>query len=66
MLRVFDSAGPGGDDSRIGVGARVAFPLMQQGRRPGGSFTELDGWPALSPVNASRPSLRAATHDSGP
>ena len=53
MLRVFDSAGPGGG-SRFIAASRVAFPLMREGRRPGfQSISELHGWPALPPVNAS-------------
>ena len=65
MLRVFDSAGPV-LDSLDNVMHRVAFPTVVQGRRPRGVISELNGWPALSPVNASRTASRLPAHDSGP
>ena len=46
--------------------ARVAFPTLQRGRHPGGVISELNGWPAFPPVNASPAALPSPTHDSGP
>ena len=65
MLRVSDSAGPVGD-SLYNATHRVAFPLVAQGRHPGKVISELNGWPAFPPVNASRATSRLPAHDSGP
>ena len=65
MHRVFDSAGPT-DDSLYNAACRVAFPHVVQGRHPKMVISELNGWPALPPVNASRATSRLPAHDSGP
>ncbi len=65
MLRVSDSAGPVGD-SLHNTAHSVAFPTVQRGRHPGKVISELNGWPTLSPVNASRAASRLPAHDSGP
>lgn len=65
MLRVSDSAGPVGD-SLYNATHRVAFPIVAQGRHPGTVISELNGWPTLPPVNASRAASRLPAHDSGP
>jgi hypothetical protein len=65
MLRVSDSARPGHDSLDNAV-HRVAFPLVQRGRHPKEVISELNGWPALPPVNASRAASRMPAHDSGP
>ena len=46
MHRVSDSAGPD-TDWLYSVFARVAFPIVRRGRRPGRVISELNGWPAL-------------------
>jgi len=65
MLRVSDSAGPMGD-SLSNAAHCVAFPAVRRGRHPGEVISELNGWPALPPVNASRATSRLPAHDSGP
>ena len=65
MLRVSDSAGPT-RDSLYSVLCRIAFPLVVHGRHPKLVISELNGWPALPPVNASRATSRLHAHDSGP
>ena len=65
MLRVSDSAGPVGDSLYIAT-HRIAFPIVAQGRHPGTVISELNGWPAFPPVNASRATSRLSAHDSGP
>ena len=65
MLRVYDSAGPI-SDSLNNATYRIAFPIALQGRHPGAVISELNGWPALPPVNASRAASRLPAHDSGP
>jgi hypothetical protein len=65
MLRVSDSAGPVGG-SLVNAVHRVAFPTVRRGRHPGKVISELNGWPTLSPVNASRAASRLPAHDSGP
>ena len=65
MLRVSDSAGPT-RDSLVCASCRIAFPHVVQGRHPKLVISELNGWPALPPVNASRASSRLPAHDSGP
>jgi hypothetical protein len=66
MLRVSDSAGPVHNSLTISLLHRVAFPTVAQGRHPGRVISELNGWPTLSPVNASRAASRLPAHDSGP
>jgi hypothetical protein len=67
MHVVPDSAGPVGD-SLHNAAHCVAFPTVQRGRHPGRVISELNGWPTLSPVNASRVPRGAGLppHDSGP
>ena len=65
MLRVSDSAGPV-NDSLNNAAHCVAFPIVAQSRHPGEVISELNGWPALPPVNASRAASRLPAHDSGP
>jgi hypothetical protein len=65
MLGVSDSAGPT-HGSPVCALCRIAFPHVVQGRHPKLVISELDGWPALPPVNASRASSRLPAHDSGP
>ena len=65
MRRVFDSAAS--DDATRGCGiARVAFPLSGQGRHTEVVISELNGWPACTPVNASAGASPPPPHDSGP
>ena len=65
MLRVYDSAGPVGD-LLTNAAHHAAFPTVRRGRHPGRVISELNGWPALPPVNASRAASRLPAHDSGP
>ena len=50
----------------MGVAHDVAFPLSEQGRHAGKMISELNGWPACAPVNASPAMLPWPAHDSGP
>ena len=52
MHRVFDSAAST-DDLRFSVARDVAFPLSGQGRHAEVVISELNGWPACAPANAS-------------
>ncbi len=65
MLRVSGSAEPT-LDSLYSVLCRIAFPHVVQGRHSKLVISELNGWPALPPVNASRATSRLPAHDSGP
>ena len=65
MLRVLDSAGPAGG-LRSAPSAVWPSPQDDAVGVPDYVISELDGWPALPPVNASPHALRHATHDSGP
>jgi len=65
MPRVCDSAASD-HASRARGTARMAFPLSGQGRHAEVMISELNGWPASSPVNASHGTLPSRTHDSGP
>ena len=56
--RVLDSAGPE-KDSLSNALPDVAFPVGSLGRHPGWVISELNGWPALSPVNGFTCSLAA-------
>src|SRR5207244_1427197 len=49
-----------------GAAPDVAFPLSGPGRHAEVVISELNGWPACSPVNASPTTLRPSAHDSGP
>ena len=49
----------------IGVAHDVAFPLSEQGRHAEEMISELNGWPACAPVNASPAVLPWLAHDSG-
>src|SRR5262249_44166374 len=64
MLRVSDSAASG-DGSPSAVRG-VAFPLSGRARHAGVVISELDGWPAGPPVNASPAALRSLAQNSGP
>ena len=64
MRRVFDSAASM-DGLRLSVAHDVAFPLSEQGRHAEGLISELNGWPACAPVNASPAMLPPPAHDSG-
>jgi hypothetical protein len=65
MLRVFRLRE---DGVRLAHSAahRVAFPFSACGRLPDCVISELNGWPAFPPVNASRADSRPPAHDSGP
>jgi len=65
MLRVFDSAGP---MSRLALSPRIVLPSLPDNEvgAPEWVITELNGWPACSPVNAYDVPLRPRRHDSGP
>lgn len=65
MHRFLDSAGPVGD-SLGNAEHRIALPFGPVGRHPGRVISELNSWPTLSPVNASRAASRPPAHDSGP
>ena len=64
MRRVFDCAG-----SEIGlpVASIPVWPSASDNGvgTPDDLISQLDGWPACAPVNASLPALRPSTHDSG-
>jgi hypothetical protein len=64
MRRVFDCAG-----SEIGLSvapSSVRPSASDYGvGTPDCMISQLDGWPACAPVNASPPALRPSTHDSG-
>ena len=49
----------------ISVVHDVAFPLSGQGRHTEDLISELNGWPACAPVNASPAMLPPPAHDSG-
>jgi len=65
MRRVFDSAGP---MSRLALSPRIVLPSLpgDEVGAPDWVITELNGWPACSPVNAYDVPLRPRRHDSGP
>ena len=65
MRRVSDSAGP---MTRLAMAPPTVLPSRPQYAVgiPEGVITELNGWPACSPVNACGVPLRARRHDSGP
>jgi len=65
MHRVFDSAVPT-SGSRPIVARRMAFPTSEQGRHTELLISELNTWPACTPVNASPAALPPPAHDSGP
>jgi len=46
--------------------ARMAFPTLQRGRRPGGVISELNGWPVRTPADASPATLPPPVHGLGP
>ena len=50
--------------ARVNVAPGVAFPLSGLGRHTGLVISELNGWPACAPVNASPMTLRPSAHDS--
>ena len=49
----------------MGVAHNVAFPLSEQGRHAEEMISELNGWPACAPVNASPAMLPPPALDSG-
>ncbi len=65
MRRVFDSAGP---MSRLALAPRIVLPSLpgDEVGAPVRVISELNGWPACSPVNAYDVPLRTRRHDSGP
>ena len=65
MLRVSDSAGR---MSRLALAPRILLPSLPpyEVGAPEGVISELNGWPACSPVNAYDAPLRTRRHDSGP
>ena len=65
MRRVSDSAGP---MSRLALTPRIVSPSLPpyEVGAPEGVISELNGWPACSPVNAYNVPLRTRRHDSGP
>ena len=65
MHRVFDSAGLE-HDSRIAPCPMLPSAPINSVGVPEGLISELNGWPACTPVNASPVALRRPTHDSGP
>src|SRR5262249_47055642 len=64
MRRVFDCAGSviGLPVAPITVGPSASDNGVGT---PDWMISQLDGWPACAPVNASPPALRPSTHDSG-
>ena len=64
MRRVIDSAGR---LTRLALSPRILLPSLPpyEVGAPG-VITELNGWPACSPVNACRVPSGARSHDSGP
>jgi hypothetical protein len=65
MHRVFDSAGLE-NDSRIAPCPMLPSAPLNTVGVPEGLISELNGWPACTPVNASPVALQRPTHDSGP
>ncbi len=65
MLRVLDSVGSV-SGSLHNAEHRIALPFGPVGRHPKRVISELNSWPTLSPVNASRATSRPPAHDSGP
>jgi len=65
MLRVSDSAGR---MSRLALAPCILLPSLPpyEVGAPEEVITELNGWPACSPVNACDAPLRTRRHDSGP
>jgi len=65
MRRVSDSAGP---MSRLALTPRIVLPSLPpyEVGVPKRVISELNGWPACSPVNAYGTPLRTHRHDSGP
>src|SRR5262249_38292456 len=64
MRRVFDCAGPKAGSPVAPVMVWPSASLNSVGA-PEDLISQLDGWPACAPVNASPASLRTPTHDSG-
>ena len=65
MRRVSDSAGP---MARLALSPRIVLPSLPHNEvgTPEWVISELNGWPACSPVNAYDVPLRPRRHDSGP
>jgi hypothetical protein len=64
MLRVFARGARRG--LACSAPAEVAFRFARWRRRPRLRISRLNGWPSLSPVNASLAPSRAPPHDSVP
>ena len=64
MLRVSDSAASV-DNSRLTLSAVWPSPSGDKVGTPIEVISELDGWPACAPVNASPAMLPPPAHDSG-
>ena len=64
MHRVSDSAGP---MARLALSPRIVWPSLSVNKvgTPDRVITELNGWPACSPVNAYDVPFRPRRHDSG-
>lgn len=65
MLRVFDRVGPA-EDSRVAPSPVWPSTSLNSVGAPDCLISRLNGWPALSPVNASMAPSRTPPHDSGP
>jgi hypothetical protein len=65
MLRVFDRVGLV-EGSRIAPSPMWPSASLNSVGAPVALISRLNGWPALSPVNASTTPSRAPPHDSGP
>ena len=65
MHRVSDSAGP---MMRLALAPHIVWASLPpyEVAAPEGVISELNTWPACSPVNAYNPSSRTSRHDSGP
>lgn len=65
MLRVFDRVGLA-QGSRVAPSSMWPSASLNSVGAPDCLISRLNGWPALSPVNASTTPSRAPPHDSGP
>lgn len=65
MLRVFDRVGLA-EGSRVAPSPMWPYASLNSVGAPDCLISRLNGWPALSPVNASTTPSRAPPHDSGP
>jgi hypothetical protein len=65
MRRVSDSAASPADSPKS-VNWRVAFPMSGQGRHAGVVISEVNTWPACTPVSATPAMLPSPAQDAGP